>query len=122
MGQEQREEEERDVTAEGQKDPHIRGGVGFVEPLLTEGTGEQRVHTDAGTGTDGDHQVLQRKCVGDGGKRFLSKPCDEDAVHDIVECLHQHGDHHGESHTDDQLLDGHDAHFVFFGSCVGSQF
>ena len=120
VGAEDREQQERDKAAESQEDAHVGGRIGPVKALLAEGTGEQRVHTDAGTGTDRDHQVLQRKCVGDCGERVLAEPRDENAVHNIVEGLHQHGNHHGKRHTDDELLDGHDAHFVFFGS-VGCQ-
>ena len=113
---EDREQQERDEAAECQEDAHIGGRVGLVEALLAEGTGEQRVHTDAGTGADRDHQVLQRKCVCDCGERVLTESCDENAVHYIVKGLYQHRDHHGKRHTDDQLFNGHDAHFVFFGS------
>ena len=63
--QKQREEKERDITAECQENSHVRGGVGSVEALLAERPGEQRVHTYAGTGADGDHQVLQRECISD---------------------------------------------------------
>ena len=120
VGAEDREQQERDEAAEGQEDAHIGGRVGLVKALLAERAGEQCVHTDAGTGTDRDHQVLQGKCVSDCGERVLTESCDEDTVHYIVKSLNQHGDHHGKCHADEQLFDGHDAHFVFFGS-VGCQ-
>jgi hypothetical protein len=34
--QKQREEKERDITAECQENTHVRGGVGSVEALLTQ--------------------------------------------------------------------------------------
>ena len=120
VGAKDREQQERDKAAEGQEDAHIGGCVGPVEALLAEGTGEQRVHTDTGTGTNCDHEVLQGESIGDRGERVLTKSCYENTVYDIVEGLHQHGNHHGKRHTDDELFDGHDAHFVFSGS-VGCQ-
>ena len=121
VGAEKSEEQKCYETAEREKNAHVGGGVGFVEPLFSQRAGEKGVHTDAGTGADRNHQILQRESIGDGRERILSEPCHEDTVNDVVKGLHEHGDHHGECHADDQSFDRHYAHLVFFGISVGCQ-
>ena len=112
-GNEDPDQRKQHKIAEGQQQRHVGGLVRSLEFPFAERSREQGVHADAGTGTDRDHQVLQGKCERDGGQRIFRKLRDENAVHNVVECLHQHRDHHRQRHRDDQLLYGHDAHLVF---------
>ena len=113
MGEEDPDETEHSKGAEGQEDAGVGGLVCLVLLLGPQGAGEQGVHTHGGARADGDHQVLQGEGQGDGGQGVLTQPGHEDAVHDVVQRLDQHGDHHGHRHAGQQSADGLNAHFIF---------
>ena len=100
-------------TEEGQENAVLCGAVGRIKVLGAQAAGEQGVDAHAGTYADGDHQVLIGEGHSHGSQCVFADFGHEVAVHHIVQSLHQHGDHHGQGHGEDQALDGHDAHFVF---------
>ena len=93
-GQEKTDQQESQEIAEGQEETVGRGRVGPVITLFSQGTGQEGVDTDTGTGAQGDHQVLQRKSQGNGGQGFFTETGYKDAVDYVVQGLYQHGDHH----------------------------
>ena len=93
-GQEKTDQQEGQEIAEGQEKAVGRCRVGTVISLFSQGTGEEGVDTDTGTGAQGDHQVLQRKGQGNGGQSFFTETGYKDAVDYVVQGLYQHGDHH----------------------------
>ena len=88
--------------------------VGTFLVLFPQRTGDQSIDTNAGTGTHRDHQVLGRECQRNRSQRTFAQPCYEHTVNDIIQCLHQHRGHHGQGHTDQKFIDGHNAHFILF--------
>ena len=97
------------------KDAGVGGLVRQVLLLLPQGAGEQGVHANARAAAHGNHQVLEGEGQGDGVQRVLADLGDEDAVHDVVEGLDQHGDHHGTAMPASRGANGHGAHLGFPG-------
>ena len=93
------------------------GPVGLHVVLFAQGFAQQGVYAHAGAHAHGDHQGLDGEGHAHGGEGVLTHAGDEDAVHNVVKRLHQHAGHHGQRHTDQQLVDGHDAHLVFLPGC-----
>ena len=101
------------VAAQCQEQAVLGGLVGAVLVLFAQALGEQGVDTHAGADAHGEHHVLQRKGQRDGGQSVLTDTGDKDRVHHVVQCLHQHGDHHRDAELDQQRVDIHGAHDVF---------
>ena len=112
-GHKKSDAQEGNEIQDGQEQTIVGGSIGVIKVLLAKGLGEKCVDTDAGSGAERDHEVLQRERKGNRGERVLTDLRNEDGVHNVVECLHQHGDHHRNGHVHNQLLDGHHAHLVF---------
>ena len=74
---------------------------------------EQRIDADAEADSDGDDDVLPRESHRHRRERILADARDENTVHDVVQCLHEHGNHHRHRHRQQQLVLGHCAHFIF---------
>ncbi len=75
--------------------------------------GEPGIHTHARSHPHGNHQVLPGKCQGHRRQGVLTETRHEDRVHHVVQRLHQHGDHHGHRHGNQQPVHRLDTHFVF---------
>ena len=101
------------VAAQCQEQAVLGGLVGAGLVLFAQALGEQGVDTHAGADAHGEHHVLQRKGQGDGGQGVLTDTGDKDRVHHVVQCLHQHGDHHRDAELDQQRVDIHGAHDIF---------
>lgn len=78
----------------------------------TERPGRQSVDVDAGADPYRDHEILHRESKRNRCQCILADLRDKDGIHDVVENLHQHGDHHGDRLVDDQLSGGHDIHLI----------
>ena len=65
-----------------------------------EGSGGVDAHAEADG--SGIYQVLHRVDEGQGCHGLLADPCHEEAVHDVVEGIDQHGEHHGQGHAGNQ--------------------
>ena len=89
------------------------GAVGPFLILLAQAAGEQGVDAHAGAHRHGDHQVLHRKGQRHRVQRVLAQLGHEIAVHNVVAGLDQHRHNHGQRHVQQQLVLGHNAHFVF---------
>ena len=105
--------EEHHEAAQRQEDAVFRRGVGPALVLFAQALGEHGVHAHAGAHAHGDHHVLQREGEGHGGEGAFAHMGHEHRVHHVVQCLHQHGDHHGHAELDQQGVDLHGAHDVF---------
>ena len=117
-GTEQTEQQEKHIAA-GRNEYAVQGHlIGTLVVLCAQRTGNQRVHTHGAAGGEADHQVLGREGQGNCVEGFLADHADEDAVHDVVQRLHQHGNNDGQRHAYNQLADGHYAHFVFFYALI----
>ena len=81
--------------------------------FLAQRTREQRVDADAEANGNSDDDVLPRKSHRHRRERILADTRDENTVHDVVQCLHEHGNHHWHRHRQQQLVLGHCAHFIF---------
>ena len=106
-------------AAKGEEDAVFGGLVGAVLVLFAEALGQQRVDADTGADADRDHDVLQGKGQRNGGQGALADVGHEDGVHDVVQRLYQHRDHHRDAQFDEQGVDGHGAHDVFLRSRGG---
>ena len=89
------------------------GAVGPLLILLAQTAGEQGVDAHAGAHRHGDHQVLHREGQRDRIQRVLAQLGHKITVYHIVARLDQHGNDHGNCHVQEQLVLGHDAHFIF---------
>ena len=96
----------------------LGGAVGPGGVLFAQALGQQGVDAHAGAHRQGNHNVLNWKGQGHRVEGVLAELRDEYAVHHVVECLHQHGQHHGHRHGNQQPVDGHDAHLVLLGYAV----
>ena len=110
---EQTEQQEHHRRDEQQKQAVARGGVGVLKAALAQPARDQRVHADARSHGNGDHEHLNRERERYGRERVLAQPGDKDAVDDVVERLREHGDHDRQRHAEQQPALGHIAHFVF---------
>ena len=87
--------------------------VGLVGPALPQPAGQQGVEAHAGAYAHGDHQGLDRVDKRQGYKPVGAELGHEHAVHQIIEGLDQHGQHHGPGHVQQQPAHRHDCHLVF---------
>ena len=111
--EEQAEHEEDRIAHQRQQHAVFRHLVGALVVLLAQRAGEQRVHAHARAGRHADHEVLRRKGQRHRRERLFADAAHEHAVHNVVQRLDEHGNDHRQRHGDDQLSDGHRAHFVF---------
>ncbi len=106
-------EEHKDHGDNGHQDKAVAGGaVDGLLIMLAQALAEQGVDTDADTDAEADLHILHREGQGQGRHGALRNLSHVDAVHHVVQGLHQHGDNHGHCHVGQQLAHGHDAHFV----------
>ena len=75
--------------------------------VLPQAAGDQAVDTNAQANGQGNHQRLHREGQGHGGKGIGVVLGNEDAVHHVVQGLHQHGDHNRYGDFGYQLFHGH---------------
>ena len=101
------------IGADRQENAGVGGSVGGVLVLGAQGAGDQGVDAHTGAAGHGDHQGLEGEGQGDGRQGVLADLGHEDAVHDVVQSLDQHGDHHRDGHAHQEPAHGHDAHLVF---------
>ena len=99
--------------AEHQEDGRVGRAVDEVVPLCTQSSGQQCVCADGRAASEGNHQILQWESQRDGAQRVFIQLRDIDAVDNVIKCLHQHRDHHGNRHVGKKLSNRHRAHFVF---------
>ncbi len=90
--------------------------VGLVGPVLPQPAGQQGVEAHAGAYAHGDHQGLDRVDKRQGYKPVGAELGHEHAVHQIIEGLDQHGQHHGPGHIQQQPAHRYDRHLVFLQS------
>ena len=81
--------------------------------FLPQRAREQRIDADTEADSDGNDDVLPRESHRHRRERILADARDENAVHNVVQCLHEHGDHHRHCHRQQQPILGHRAHFIF---------
>ena len=100
------EEEAEDKKAEPAKHPKEKpvggGGVGLLLALLPQAAADKAVEADPGAHTHRDYQHLHRE--GQAHRRqgvYRVVLGDKDAVHNVVQRLHQHGEHGGQGHRKD---------------------
>ena len=89
---------------------HTAVGAGQVPLPQTLGQHGAEGHPEAGA--EGDHQGLDGVGVGEGEKGLAADLGHKDAVHQIVDRLHQHGQHDGPGHVEHQPAEGHGAEDV----------
>ena len=117
-GEENADQRENHEVAQGQEDAGVGSLVRHVLLLFTQRAGKQGIDAHGGAAAKGDHQVLKRKCEGHGIQGILTELGHENAVHNVVQRLHQHGDHHGNGHACQQPADRQNAHLVLLYSCA----
>ena len=115
---EQAEQQEQHIAHQRQEHAVLGHLVGALRVLRAQRPGEQRVHAHRRAGGEPDHQVLGREGQRHRRQRRLVVARHEEAVHHVVQRLHQHGQYHRQRHVDNQLGDGHDAHLVLSGCVV----
>ena len=106
-------EHEDKAADEQQHDAVGRRAVHALFVLRAQRAGEHRVQADAQTRRNRDHQVLDRESERNRRQRVFIDLRNKHRVHNVIERLHQHRDHDGQRHADQQLANGHDAHFIF---------
>ena len=111
---EQTEQQEYQIAANCKKHTVSRRMICLLLLLRAQRPRQQRIHTDAGTRCDSNHQILHRKRQRNRRQRVLTDACHENTVHDVIQRHDQHGYNHWQCHRDEQLIDRHNAHLVFF--------
>ena len=91
---EESDQQEEDISEEGQKQTVIGSRVRPVKPALTERFRQKGIDADTCSGCKRDQSILHRKGKRDRCQSIFRKPGDKHTVHDIIECLHQHRYHH----------------------------
>ena len=103
----------QDIAANSQKHTVGGGQIGPLKIFLPQALAQQGVDAHTRTGCHGDHQVLHREGQAHRVQGVLTDMGHIHAVHDIIQCLHQHRQHNGYGHAHQQAVDRHNAHFVF---------
>lgn len=99
--------------------PH--GAACHIPVALTEVTGHEGVHSDAGADGYRHHHHLHRESEGQRVQRLLSAHCHirhECAVHDVVHRLKHHRKYHRDTYAQHQPSDRRCRHSVLFHSCL----
>ena len=110
---EQTGDKHEQIAQQRQQQAVDRDLVDTLGVFLAQRTRQQRVDADAKADGNSDDDVLPRKSHGHRRERILADARDKDTVHDVVQRLHEHGDHHRDRHRQQELIFGHCAHFVF---------
>ena len=76
---------------------------------LAQPLGQEGAEAHPGSHTESDHQALHRIGIGQRQKGGVADADNKEAVHKIVNSLHQHGNHDGPGHVDYQPAHGHRA-------------
>ena len=106
-------DEHEQIAQQRQQQAVDRDLIDALGVFLPQRTREQRIDADAEADSDGNDDVLQRERHGHRRERILADARDKDTVHDVVQRLHEHGDHHRHCHRQQQPIFGHRAHFIF---------
>ena len=114
-GKEKPEDNESQRAEDSQENSVVGSPVGLCKIFFAQALRQQGVDPHACACGDGDHQVLYREGQRYGSQGVLADHGHKHAVHNVVERLNQHGNHHGQGHSDQQAVDRHDAHFVLPG-------
>ena len=106
-------DEHEQIAQQRQQQAVDRDLIDALGVFLPQRARQQRVDADTEADSDGNDDVLQRERHGHRRERILADARDKDTVHDVVQRLHEHGDHHRDCHRQQELIFGHCAHFVF---------
>ena len=116
LGRKQGEQQPKGRAAEqGQEFSMGSGLVGVLLAFFPQATGHQGIDAHAGAYGHRHDQHLIGEYQGYGGEGVFADTGYENAVHDIIHSLHQHGHHHGKGHLQYQGTDGFYAHFILYG-------
>ena len=110
FGAEQTEDQKADGAAHRQKQAVGGGAVGFLMVSFAQVFGQIGVDAHRRTHRKGYQQVLDGEGQAHGGQGRFVDVGNEDAVHHVVQCLHQHRDHHGDSQRKQQGVQRFGAH------------
>ena len=110
---EQTEQQENRIAAQRNEYAVRRHAVGVFFILCAQRARNQRVYAHSAARRESDHQILRGKRQRYRVQRLLRYHADENAVHQIVQRLHQHRYYDGQRHRYNQLPYGHYAHLVF---------
>ena len=110
---EQAGDEHEQIAQQRQQQAVDRDLIDALGVFLPQRARQQRVDADTEADSDGNDDVLQRERHGHRRERILADARDKDTVHDVVQRLHEHGDHHRDCHRQQELIFGHCAHFIF---------
>ena len=106
-------EQRKGQRGQQQKEQAVVGGKGGLLPAaLAKAARDQGVHAHARAHRHRDHQHLDGIGQRNRGQRVLAQPRDKDAVHKVVQRLHQHGDAQRNGHGKQEPSLGHHAHLV----------
>ena len=111
------EQQAQHIDHRAEKQAVARDSRRLFPVVLTERARKQRIHADARTDTEGDHEHLHRKDQRQRVERRLASLthiADEGAVHDVVNRLERHGKYHRDAHCDHQPFHRHLFHSVVF--------
>ena len=90
--------QKKKITQKIQKCCISRNVICFFIIFLSQRPWKQCIHTDTGSRSDRNQQCLEWKCQWHRRKCILWKFCHKDAVHNIIQCLDQHRNHHRQWH------------------------
>ena len=106
-------DEHKQIAQQRQQQTVDRDLIDALGVFLPQRARQQRIDADAEANGNGNDDVLQRERHGHGRECILTDARDKDAVHDIIQRLHEHGDHHRDRHGQQELIFRHGAHFIF---------
>ena len=110
---EQAANEHEQIAQQRQQQTVDRNLIDALGVFLPQRARQQRIDADAKADGNGNDDVLQRERHGHGRECILTDARDKNAVHDIIQRLHEHGDHHRDRHGQQELIFRHGAHFIF---------
>ena len=110
-GEEQAEGEEKEPAQQIEKDAVEGHRPGFGPVSLAQALGEEGVKAHSGPHAHGHHEHLHRVGQGQGLEGRAAEPGDEHGIHQVVEGLDEHREHHGPGHPQQQRPHRHGAHF-----------
>ena len=99
-------------SQEHEDDAVSGGGIGPLFIPLPQGFAQQGIYAHAHAGGEADEQILHGECQGEGRHGALGNSGHVNAVHHVIQGLHQHGDDQGQCHGQKQPAKRHGPHFV----------
>ena len=110
---------QKQQPAQGIEQKSVAGHpVGLLPLPLPQALGEGGVEAHSNAGTEGHHHQLHRVGIAEGQEVQVAHLGHIDAVHQVIDGAHQHGDHDGGGHGEHQPVHRHGPQDVSLVPCA----